>query len=62
VFYVAKVKTAREMWIPAVNKSEKYGKWAMLEIEDIHNTQNLIRAGMERGFENLASGTVFDNR
>ena len=42
-----KVKTAREMWIPAVNNSEKYGKWAMLEIQDIHETMQLIRAGME---------------
>ena len=55
-----KVKTAREMWIPAVNNSGKYGKWAMLEIQDIHETMNLIRAGMERGLENLMLGTLFD--
>ncbi len=54
-----KVKTAREMWIPAVNNSDKYGKWAMLEIQDIHETMNLIRAGMERGFDNLTLGTLF---
>ncbi|MBM3179576.1 MAG: restriction endonuclease subunit R [Chloroflexi bacterium] len=57
-----KVKTAREMWIPAVNNSGKYGTWAMLEIQDIHETQNLIRAGMERGFENLMLGTLFDHQ
>ena len=56
-----KVKTTREMWIPAVNNSGKYGTWAMLEIQDIHETMNLIRTGMERGFENLTSGTLFDN-
>jgi len=56
-----KVKTAREMWIPAVNNSGKYGTWAMLEIQDIHETMNLIRAGMERGFDNLMLGTLFDN-
>lgn len=56
-----KVKTAREMWIPAVNNSGKYGAWAMLEIQDIHETQNLIRAGMERGFEDLNLGTLFDD-
>jgi type III restriction enzyme len=56
-----KVKTAREMWIPAVNNSGKYGRWAMLEIQDIHETQNLIRAGMARGFENVMLGTMFDN-
>ncbi len=55
-----KVKTAREMWIPAVNGVGKYGRWAMLEIQDIHETVNLIRAGMERGFENLMLGTLFD--
>jgi type III restriction enzyme len=38
-----KVKTARDLWVPAVNNAEKYGKWAMLEIQDIHETQNLIR-------------------
>ena len=37
-----KVKTAREMWIPAVNNMNKFGKWAILEIQDIHETQNLI--------------------
>ncbi len=56
-----KVKTAREMWIPAVNNIGKYGQWAMLEIQDIHESQNLIRAGMERGFDNLMLGTLFDN-
>jgi type III restriction enzyme len=55
-----KIKTAREMWIPAVNNSGKYGTWAMLEIQDIHETQNLIRLGMERGFDNLMPGTLFD--
>lgn len=39
-----KVKTAREFWIPAVNNSGKFGTWAILEIQDIHETQNLIQA------------------
>ncbi len=56
-----KVKTAREMWIPAVNNSGQYGTWAMLEIQDIHETMNLIRAGMERGFDNLTSGSLFES-
>ena len=46
-----KVKTAREFWVPSVNNAGKYGKWAMLEIEDIHETQRLIREGMKKGFE-----------
>lgn len=48
-----KVKTAREMWVPAINNSGKFGEWAVLEIQDIHETQNLIRAGLARGFDNL---------
>lgn len=46
-----KVKTARDLWVPAINNIGKYGKWAMLEVQDIHETQNLIRAGMKNGFE-----------
>ncbi|MBU1864764.1 MAG: DEAD/DEAH box helicase family protein [Candidatus Omnitrophica bacterium] len=48
-----KVKTARELWIPAVNNNGNYGEWAILEIQDIHETQQLIRAGMTSGFNNL---------
>jgi type III restriction enzyme len=55
-----KVKTAREMWVPAVNNSSKYGTWAMLEIQDIHETMNLIRARMARGFDDLTLGTIFE--
>jgi len=57
-----KVKTTRELWIPAVNNFKKYGKWAILEVQDIHETQNLIRAGMERGFDNLLSGNLFNKQ
>ena len=48
-----KVRTLREFWIPAINNIEKFGTWAMLEIQDIHETQNLIHAGIEKGFGNL---------
>lgn len=57
-----KVKTARELWVPAVNNFGKYGKWAVLEIQDIHETQNLIRAGMDRGFDNLLAGGLFNTK
>jgi type III restriction enzyme len=50
---VIKTKTAREFWVPAVNNNGGYGEWAFLEVQDIHETQNLIRAGMEQGFSNL---------
>lgn len=39
-----KVKTTRELWIPAVNNLKKFGIWQILEIQDIHETQSLIRA------------------
>jgi len=48
-----KVKTARELWIPAINNTGKYGKWAILEVQDIHETQNLIRIGIEKGFNKI---------
>lgn len=57
-----KVKTARELWVPAVNNFGKYGKWAVLEVQDIHETQNLIRAGMERGFDTLLAGNLFNEK
>lgn len=57
-----KVKTARELWVPAVNNGGKYGQWAILEVQDIHETQNLIRAGMERGFDNLLSGNLLNQK
>ena len=48
-----KVKTAREYWIPAINNNGRFGQWALLEVQDIHETQNLIRAGIANGFTNI---------
>jgi type III restriction enzyme len=59
---VMKIKTAREFWVPAVNNADKFGKWAVLEVQDIHETQNLIRAGMDRGFDNLVPGNLFNKK
>lgn len=53
-----KIKTTNDLWVPAINNSGKYGKWAILEIQDIHETQNLIRIGMDRGFNNLLSNDI----
>ncbi len=50
---VIKVKTAREFWIPAINNSGKFGNWAFIEISDIYNSQNMIRAGIAKGFQNI---------
>ena len=57
-----KIKTAHDLWIPAVNNYGKIGKWAILEVQDIHETQNLIRAGMEKGFDNLLPGNLLNNK
>ncbi|MBX3002719.1 MAG: DEAD/DEAH box helicase family protein [Anaerolineales bacterium] len=48
-----KVKTARELWVPAVNNLGQHGQWAFLEVQDIHEVQNLIRLGLDKGFESL---------
>ena len=40
----AKVATARNLWIPAVNNHGGYGQWAFLEIADPWDAQNLILA------------------
>jgi type III restriction enzyme len=52
---IIKIKTARELWIPAINNIGKFGKWAILEVQDIHEVQNLIRAGLQRGFDKLGN-------
>ena len=45
---VAKVKTATDLWVPAVNNHGGFGEWAMLEIRDIHQAQKLIRDAIAR--------------
>ena len=40
----AKVSTARNLWIPAVNNHRGFGRWGFLEIQDPWNAQSLIRA------------------
>jgi len=54
-----KIKTTRDFWVPAVNNLGKYGKWAILEVQDIYETQNLIRAGITKGFDNLSPDNLF---
>ena len=43
-----KVQTATDLWVPAVNNHGGFGKWAMLEIRDIHEAQKLIRDAIQR--------------
>lgn len=40
----AKVETARDLWVPAVNNDGSFGRWAFLEIADPWNVQSTIRA------------------
>lgn len=51
----AKVATAKDLWIPAINNSGSYGRWAFMELSDPWNTQNTIRAFMAERKEMVAS-------
>jgi type III restriction enzyme len=44
----AKVATARNLWIPAINNHGGFGRWAFIEITDPWDAKNTIRA-MLRG-------------
>ena len=52
-----KVDTAKNLWVPAVNNSQKFGQWAFLEISDPWDVQNTIRA-----FLNEFNQTSFKNQ
>ncbi|MCC6444127.1 MAG: DEAD/DEAH box helicase family protein [Armatimonadetes bacterium] len=43
----AKVATARNLWVPAVNAHGGYGRWAFLEIRDPWDAENSIRAAVQ---------------
>ncbi len=40
----AKVATARNLWMPAINNHGGFGRWAFMEITDPWDSQNTIRA------------------
>lgn len=40
----AKVATARNLWVPAVNNYGSFGRWAFLEISDPWDAKNTIRS------------------
>jgi type III restriction enzyme len=40
----AKVTTARDLWVPAVNNLREFGRWAFIEIADPWDAENAIRA------------------
>jgi type III restriction enzyme len=39
-----KVATAQNLWVPAINNADAYGRWAFLEVTDPWDARNLIRA------------------
>jgi len=43
----AKVATARNLWIPAINNHGGFGRWAFLEISDPWDAQRTIRASLQ---------------
>ena len=43
---LAKVATAKNLWVPAVNNHSGFGNWAFLEVTDPWDAQKLIRASM----------------
>jgi len=45
----AKVATARDLWVPAVNNHGGFGKWEFLEITDPWNAKNAIRKFLQTG-------------
>ncbi|HXJ91391.1 MAG TPA: DEAD/DEAH box helicase family protein [Terriglobia bacterium] len=40
----AKVATARDLWVPAVNNQGRFGRWAFVEISNPWNSSNEIRS------------------
>jgi type III restriction enzyme len=40
----AKVATARNLWVPAVNNDGRFGQWAFLETTDPWDEQKAVRA------------------
>ena len=50
----AKVSTARNLWVPAVNNHGVFGRWAFLEISDPWDAKNTIRAFLKSNVSSLA--------
>lgn len=51
----AKVTTARELWVPAVNNVGGFGRWAFIEIADPWDAEHAIRALLVREREAVAA-------
>lgn len=51
----AKVTTARDLWVPAVNNLREFGRWAFVDISDPWDAQNTIRALLAARFEEVTT-------
>jgi len=51
----AKVATARDTWVPAVNHHGGFGRWAFVEVRDAANAQTEIREAL-RALQNSSAG------
>jgi type III restriction enzyme len=45
---VARVATARDLWVPAINNCGQFGRWAFVEITDPWDAEATIRAAMAK--------------
>jgi len=50
---VAKVATARTLWVPAVNNHGRLGRWSFLEILDPWDARNAMRAALDSDATNV---------
>lgn len=44
----SKVAAARQLWVPAVNNFGAYGRWDFIEVTDLYEAKNQLRAELER--------------
>jgi type III restriction enzyme len=54
-----KVRTARNLWIPAVNNHGGFGRWAFVEVTDPYEVEGLIRS-FARSVEASGAATAAD--
>lgn len=52
---LAKVTTARDLWVPGVNELREFGRWAFLEIDDPWATAHIIRAFLAQTAKDVAA-------
>ena len=56
----AKVSAAKDLWVPAINGSREYGRWAFFEIDDPWNLQTILRAALPELSRRASEQQSFD--